>query len=195
MRVILCPAKAVGRSEARRNSPESATKGGFAASWRGTMELHDTSDHDERSIESNRPPARILPTDGYQSVRQPQPHIDTLGELADVTLLVPQSFSDGEHRCCHRPPRNRDSENDTRCNQNGEYAEWSVVKVETHRKVRPCKICFTAQSEDTLTPEGTYAEPDGPTRMCSYCLQDVPLAQHGAHTRMCAEWKKQAGPV
>lgn len=159
------------------------------------MELDDTSDHDKRSIESDRPPARILPTDGYQSVRQPRPHLDALGELADVTLLVPKSLIAGKRRCCHRPPRNRDSENDTRCNQNGEYEEWSATKVETHWKVRPCKICFTTEFEGTLTPEGTYVESEESTRMCPYCSQDVPSDQHSAHTEMCAEWKKEAKPV
>lgn len=146
--------------------------------------------HGDESI----PPARILPADGYQSARQPEPHIDTLGELADATLLVPKSLTDAP-RCCHRSPKNRDSGNDTRCNQNGEYEEWSVARVETHRKVRPCRICFTAQSEGTLTPERTYAGSDGPRKMCPYCSQSVPSGQHSAHTQICAEWKQEAKSV
>ncbi len=140
------------------------------------------------------PPARVLPAGGTYTARQPRPHIDAPGELAVRMFLVPKSLSKA-HRCCHRPPRNPDSGKETLCNQDGEYAEWTLAEVETHRKVRLCKICFTTGFEDTLTPEGVYAESETSTKMCPYCAQTIPSDQHAAHTKMCAELEKEVGLV
>ena len=148
------------------------------------MTLPDTS-RSERGIDTNHPPARILPEDGCRPARQPSPQIDSPGELSDVTLLVPKSVASSRPRCCHRPPKESDVGQDTRCNQDGNYEEWSLAEIETNRHVRRCKMCFQVGFDDTLTPIGVYTAETRATA-CSNCGADVSGWQLDAHQQVCA---------
>lgn len=137
-----------------------------------------------RGDEINRPPARVLPAEGTQSARQPYPQVDSPGELYDVVLLVPKSVARSRPRCCHRPSQDPDADCDTHCNQDGEYDEWSLAEIETHRQVRRCEICFPTGFADTLTPSGDYA-PDTRVRTCPTCNERISGWQYGAHKQVC----------
>lgn len=139
----------------------------------------------ERGIDTNRPPARILPADGCRPARQRSPQIDSPGELGGVTLLVPQSVANSRSRCCHRPPKESDVERDTHCNQDGVYEEWSLAEIETHSHVRRCKMCFQVGFGDTLTPIGVYT-PETRVTTCPNCGVDVSGWQLDAHQQVCA---------
>lgn len=135
-----------------------------------------------QSSEVNRPPARVLPAGGTLTARQPRPHFDSPGDLAGVTLLVPVSATNNKFRCCHRPGKDWDEEKTTHCNHEGEYEEWPLAKVETHRRVRRCKKCFDSQFGDTLTPEGVYGSA---TTTCPNCNETVSPFQYDPHIEAC----------
>lgn len=149
------------------------------------------SQSDTHTNEVNRPPTRMLSANGTQAARQPRPHLDSPGDLADVILLVPKTVAKN-FRCCHRPPKDPDAEEDTRCNQDGEYEEWSLAEVENNRRVRRCKMCFNSQFEDTLTPEGAY----GPaTTTCPNCEKVVSPFRYGPHIEACVLAESWPEPV
>jgi hypothetical protein len=140
----------------------------------------------EKGIDTNRPPVRILSPDGCRPARQPSPQIDSPGELSNVTLLVPKSVASSRPRCCHRPSKESDVDQDTYCNQEGDYEEWSLEEIETDSHVRRCKMCFQVGFDDTLTPIGVYT-PETRVTTCSNCGADVSGWQLDAHQQVCAK--------
>jgi hypothetical protein len=138
----------------------------------------------DNHADESPPPVRVLPAGGTLTVRRRQPHIDAPNDPRKVTVLVPTLIST-KSRCCHLSPEGPDDEKDTQCNQDGEYDEWTLLEAESHRQVRPCKMCFTIEFDDTLTPEGVFGGSAVTRRPCPNCGQNIPSDQHAAHVEAC----------
>lgn len=138
---------------------------------------------DAGRIVENRPPGRVLSTDGVRPSQQPLPHVDAPSELDDVVLLVPQTVLDGGAGCCHR---GRDTESHTHqpaCGKSGVYESQPLFKVETGLSVSLCADCFPTASP-TLTPEGR-SNVKSEKHKCWLCGENVPVDDFVAHLAGC----------
>lgn len=126
------------------------------------------------------PPARVMPAGGTLTAGRQRLHLDTMGEMTDVTVLVAESINDYKIRSYHLPSNVAGER--PHCKQPGNYERWSFVKAETHQRLRLCDHCWNVD-RNTLTVEGEFTHHEKQTLLCPNCSEDVTENQIDTHIK------------